>query len=487
MSHRENLIRTVTRLTGARVLVVGDIMLDQFVYGDVNRISPEAPIPILQVKHETNMLGGAGNVVRNIVGLGGGASLAAVVGNDPTGKKVRKLLEQNEVADDGLVTVNERATGIKTRYLAGTQQLLRTDHETVGAVDAKTAKKVISVAKQAMKHCDAVIVSDYGKGVLVPDVIESVIDAARTRGIPVIVDPKGREYWRYQGATIVTPNRAELAEAVGHPVTVQSDIVEAANSLVIEYDLKAVLVTRSQDGMTLVTAEGDVTHLPAEAQEVFDVSGAGDTVVATVAAAMAAGANMVDAAKVANVAAGIVVAKVGTATAYAADVISALQQQQLGGTDVKICNQEQLADRVAVWRHAGYRIGFTNGCFDLLHPGHVSLLQQARNTCDKLIVGLNTDKSVKKLKGDGRPVQSERARSTVLSSLSSVDAVTLFGEQTPIKLIKSIKPDVLIKGSDYSVSEVVGADVVLKYGGEVFLADIEAGHSTTNTIERLGK
>jgi len=453
----------------------------------VDRISPEAPIPILQIRHESNMLGGAGNVVRNIVGLGGNASLAAAIGNDAMGKKVSKLLEQNGLKCNSLVTVPNRATGIKTRYLAGTQQLLRTDQESIGPIDAVTARKVISAAKRALKTCGAVIISDYGKGVLIPDVIESIIDAARSKGIPVIVDPKGREYWRYQGATLVTPNRAELAEAVGHPVTVESDIVDAAMSLVVDYDLKAVLVTRSQDGMSLVTADGEVTHLPAEALEVFDVSGAGDTVVATIAAVIASGASMVDAAKIANVAAGIVVGKVGTATAYAADVVAALQQQQLGNTDLKICNDEQLADKVAIWRQSGLRIGFTNGCFDLLHPGHVSLLQQARNTCDRLIVGLNTDKSVRKLKGDSRPVQNEQARSTVLSSLSSVDAVTLFGEQTPIKLIKSIKPDVLIKGSDYTVDQVVGGDAVMKYGGEVFLADIEVGHSTTNTIKKLGK
>jgi len=487
MTDRSDLNGWVGKLGNARVLCVGDVMLDRFIYGRVERISPEAPIPILHIEREIGMLGGAGNVVRNVSAMGGTASLAAVIGSDTAGTEIKALLREDRVATGAVVTNKARATGIKTRYLAGTQQMLRTDHETVQPLEAATAKKVVEAAKRVMRNCGAVVVSDYGKGVLVPDVIEGVIDAARARGCPVVVDPKGRDYWRYQGADLVTPNRAELAEAVGHPVTVESDIVDAAKSLVVEYDLGAVLVTRSQDGMTLVTSEGAVTHLPAEAREVYDVSGAGDTVVATIATAMAAGASMLDAAALANIAAGIVVAKVGTAAVYAGDLSAALHHQDISDAGSKILNIDQVLERVQRWQRRGFKVGFTNGCFDLLHPGHVSLLSQARAACDRLIVGLNSDSSVKRLKGEERPIQNETARSTVLASMESVDAVVMFDEDTPIKLIKAVKPDALIKGADYKVSQVVGANVVQKYGGKVVLAKLEDGHSTTNTISRMGK
>ena len=487
MTDRSDLAIWVDKLGSARVLCVGDIMLDRFVYGRVDRISPEAPIPILHVEREIGMLGGAGNVVRNVSALGGASAVAAVIGTDPAGAEIKALLAEDRVPTSALITNKARATGIKTRYLAGAQQMLRTDRETVQPIDAKIAKRVIDAARKTMKTCNAVVISDYGKGVLVPDVIEAIIDAARAQGCPVIIDPKGREYWRYQGADLVTPNRAELAEAVGHPVSVDSDIVDAAKSLIVGYDLGAVLVTRSQDGMTLVTAEGAVTHLPAEAREVFDVSGAGDTVVATIATAMAAGAPLLDAAALANIAAGIVVGKVGTAAAYAGDLTAVLHQQTVNDTESRILNLDQVLERVQRWQRQGLKVGFTNGCFDLLHPGHISLLSQASATCDRLIVGLNSDASVKRLKGENRPIQNETARSTVLASLEPVDAVVLFNEDTPIKLIKAIKPDTLIKGADYSVSQVVGANVVKKYGGKIVLAKLEDGHSTTNTISKLAK
>lgn len=487
MVERGDLVGWVEKLGSARVLCVGDVMLDRFVYGRVDRISPEAPIPVLQVEREVGMLGGAGNVVRNVSALGGTSALAAVIGKDGAGAEIKSLLAEDRVATSALITHKSRATGIKTRYLAGTQQMLRADREVTQPIDGAVARKVIDAAKKAMKTCGAVVISDYGKGVLIPDVIEAVIDAARAQGCPVIVDPKGREYWRYQGANLVTPNRTELAEAVGHPVTVESDIVDAAKSLVVEYELGGVLVTRSQDGMTLVTADGHVTHLAAEAREVFDVSGAGDTVVATIATAMAAGASILDAAALANVAAGIVVGKVGTAAAYAGDVVTALHHQDVSDAGEKVLNLDQLLERVQRWQRQGFKVGFTNGCFDLLHPGHVSLLVQARAACDRLIVGLNSDASVKRLKGDDRPVQNETARLTVLASLEPVDAVVLFSEDTPMKLIKAVKPDVLVKGADYSVSQVAGANVVKKYGGKVVLAKLEDGHSTTETISRLAK
>ncbi|MBT4889708.1 MAG: D-glycero-beta-D-manno-heptose-7-phosphate kinase [Rhodospirillales bacterium] len=487
MSEQDKLTSLTESFHKANVLCFGDIMLDRFVYGTVDRISPEAPIPVLSVEREANMVGGAGNVVRNVAALGGSPSLSTVIGDDSAGASIKKLLQDDKVATTNIITAKNRETAIKTRYLSGNHQLLRADRETLTNIDSATIKKIITTAKKAMKSCGSVVISDYGKGVLVPDVIEGIIDAAKASGKPVIIDPKGRDYWRYQGADLVTPNKAELAEAVGHTLHVESDIVDAAKSLVVQYDLGAVLVTRSHEGMTLVTAEGAVTHLPAEAREVFDVTGAGDTVVAAIATTLASGANMVDAATIANICAGIVVGKMGTAACYAADLSASIHHQSLSEAESKVLGLDQLRTRVRHWQSSGKKVGFTNGCFDLLHPGHISLLKQSRKACDCLIVGLNSDSSVRGLKGDDRPVQNEIARATIIASLADVAAVVLFSEDTPIKLIKALKPDVLIKGADYTIEQVVGADVVQGYGGKVVLANLKDGHSTTNTISKMGK
>lgn len=475
----------IDRLPDARVLCVGDVMLDRFVSGSVERISPEAPVPILKVEAEQSMLGAVGNVARNVSALGAKVEVVAVVGDDPAGRDVIGLLKKSASVESHSITERGRKTGIKTRFISGNQQLLRADRETVSMIEDKTASKVVTAAKKAMNGCAVMVLSDYGKGVLTPGVIGELIDIARKAGKPVVVDPKGRDFWRYQGADVITPNRRELAEAVGHPANVDSEIVDGAKSLIIDNDFGAVLVTRSQDGMTLVSAEGTVDHLAAEAREVFDVSGAGDTVVAALASGRAAGATWVEAAALANIAAGIAVGKVGTAVAFADDIVQALHHQDRERSGAKVFGLDQLLDRVSVWRRGGKKIGFTNGCFDLLHPGHVSLLAQARSVCDRLIVGLNSDSSVRNLKGEGRPVQNEVSRSAVLASLGSVDAVVLFSEETPVELIKAIKPDVLVKGADYTVETVVGSDIVLGYGGNVVLADLEDGHSTTNTIKRM--
>ncbi|MEQ8667144.1 MAG: D-glycero-beta-D-manno-heptose-7-phosphate kinase [Rhodospirillales bacterium] len=479
------LLSLLDRATDVRVLCVGDVMLDRFISGSVDRISPEAPVPILRVEDEAHMLGGVGNVARNIAAIGATAEVVTVVGDDPAGSDVAGLFKDNPGIDAHLIADSERRTAIKTRYIGGTQQLLRADRESPSVLSDMSAAKIVAAAKKAMKRCAVLVLSDYGKGVLSPAVIGELIDLARKAGIPVIVDPKGRDFWRYQGADVVTPNRRELAEAVGHPTNAESEIVDGAKSLIIDNDLGAVLVTRSQDGMTLVSAEGTVDHLQAEAREVFDVSGAGDTVVAALAAGRAAGASWVDAAALANVAAGIAVAKVGTAVAFADDIVQALHHQDRERSGAKVLGLEQLKDRVSVWRRGGKKVGFTNGCFDLLHPGHVSLLAQARAACDRLIVGLNSDSSVRALKGEGRPVQNEASRSAVLASLGSVDAIVLFSDETPIELIRALKPDVLVKGADYTVETVVGSDIVLGYGGRVVLADLEDGHSTTGTIARM--
>jgi len=432
------------------------------------------------------MLGGVGNVARNIAALGAATDIISVTGDDQAGRDVAALFGEHETITAHLVAEKGRRTGIKTRYIGGAQQLLRADRETIAAISEASAKKVLSAAKKAIKTCGAMVLSDYGKGVLSPSVVGALIDLAKAAGKPVIVDPKGKDYWRYQGADVITPNRKELGESVGRPTNSEAEIIDAAKSLIIDNDFGAVLATRSQDGMTLVSAEGTVDHLPAEAREVFDVSGAGDTVVAALATGRAAAASWVEAAALANVAAGIAVGKVGTAVALTEDIIQALHHQDRERSGSKVLALPQLKDRVSVWRRGGKKIGFTNGCFDLLHPGHVSLLAQAKAACDKLVVGLNSDSSVKRLKGDSRPIQNEASRSAVLASLGSVDAVVLFSDDTPLGLIEALKPDVLVKGADYTVETVVGSEIVLGYGGEVLLAQLEDGHSTTGTIARMG-
>ena len=485
MTERTDLIALVEALADTKVVCLGDVMLDTFVHGEVERISPEAPIPVLRVTGETRMLGGAGNVVRNLAALGAKTRFLSVIGDDDAGTEVRTLLAREAGVTGDLKTDAGRQTTIKTRFVAGTQQMLRADRETSRATAAGLQDQLAVDAEAAVRDHKVVVLSDYGKGVLADATLARVIAAAAKAGATVIVDPKGSDYGRYRGAGILTPNLKELAAATGKPVDTDDAVIAAARGLVDGLGLTAVLVTRSRDGMTLVPAEGPVLHLAAEAQEVFDVSGAGDTVVATLAACLAAGADLARAAALANLAAGIVVAKVGTAVAYAGDLIAQLHHQDLSDAEAKVLTLEQVLDRAAAWRRRGLTVGFTNGCFDLLHPGHVSLLRQAKSQCDRLVVGLNSDASVRRLKGADRPVQGEAARAAVLASLAGVDAVVLFAEDTPLALIEGLLPEVLVKGADYRVDQVVGREVVEAAGGRVHLADLAPGHSTTATIARL--
>jgi D-beta-D-heptose 7-phosphate kinase / D-beta-D-heptose 1-phosphate adenosyltransferase len=487
MTDRPTLAALVDALGGARVLCVGDIMLDRFVYGAVERISPEAPIPVLHVEHEANMLGGAGNVVRNLAALGAGGTLVAAVADDPAGRDVRDLVAAEGGIGATLVTVGDRDTAIKTRYLAGTQQMMRADRETVAPLSPADAARIVEAATAAMADCAVVVLSDYGKGVLCDAVVEPLLAAAKKAGRPVIVDPKGRDFGRYRGAFLVAPNRRELSDAAGMAVDGGEAVIAAARHVIETSGIETVLATLSADGMILIRGTGDPTVLAAEARDVFDVSGAGDTVVAALAAGLAAGADLDDAAALANVAAGIVVGKVGTAVAYSGDVAAALHHQDLSGAEAKVMPIGPALDRVRVWRQQGYRVGFTNGCFDLLHPGHVMLLAKARQACDRLVVGLNSDSSTTRLKGDGRPVQGEAARAVVLASLASVDMVVVFAEDTPIDLIEAFRPEVLVKGADYTEEEVVGADRVREWDGDVVLVDLEPGHSTSATVARMAR
>ena len=486
MTDHSALAAEVEAFSGVRVLCVGDVMLDRFAYGEVERISPEAPIPVFRHQHEATMAGGAGNVLRNLSTLGVAARIVAVIGDDGAGAELRALIEAEPGAQAELFAAKGRETTIKTRYIAGSQQLLRADRETTTAIEPGMAERIVAAVAAALAETDAVVLSDYGKGVLTPEVTARIIEAARQAGKPVVVDPKGPDMSHYRGASVVTPNRRELAEASGLAVSDDAEIIIAAEKLIAGCGIEAVLVTRAKDGMTLVTAAG-AEHLEAMKREVFDVSGAGDTVVATLAAAIGAGVALVDAAAIANAAAGVVVGKVGTAAVEKSELIDALHGRDRSSAGSKLASFEAALERIARWRRKGLRIGFTNGCFDILHPGHVSLFDQARGACDRLVVGLNSDASVARLKGAGRPLQAEAARAAVLGSVASIDLVVVFADDTPMKLIEAIRPDVLVKGGDYTIEEVVGAEFVQSYGAKVLLAEIAPGHGTTQTIARMVK
>ena len=478
----EGLANAVRRLARTSVMVIGDVMLDRYVYGTVDRISPEAPIPILTVAREVAMPGGAGNVVRNLTALGAAVAFVSVVGDDQAGSDLTGLIGGQPGVEPWLLVQGARATTVKTRYVSLGQQLLRSDREETGPINPKLAERMMRIARDTLAATSVAILSDYNKGVLAGDIPAQLIAAAKAGGRRVVVDPKGPDYARYAGADVVTPNRRELAEATGLPIDTEVEIVAAAQELRTAHGFGAVLVTRAEDGMTLLDADG-THHFPAEAAEVFDVSGAGDTVVATLAAAMAAGLSLPIAARLANIAAGIVVGKVGTAVAREEDLLSALTPQ--GGALRKIVTREAVAEQVERWRRRGWRTGFTNGCFDLLHPGHVHLLEQARSQCDRLVVGLNSDASVRRLKGNSRPVQPEAARAAVLASLSAVDLVCIYDEDTPAETLEAIRPELLVKGADYTIDAVVGADQVQGWGGRVWLAELLPGFSTTATVQRI--
>lgn len=473
-------------LSEQTVLCIGDLMLDEFVYGDVTRISPEAATPVIAVKRTEVMVGGAGNVARNLVSLGTRCIFVGVVGNDDAGAALTKALATHPLIEFHLATDATRQTTRKVRFVSEhhSAHLLRADWEVASPVDAASEAELIGHAIKAMPRAGAVVLSDYAKGALTPRVVRAVIDAANKLGKPVLVDPKGRDYSIYKGATLITPNRQELAEATGSAAKTDDEVAAAARDLGRSLGAKAVLVTRSEDGMTLVE-QGEAIHIPAYPVRVRDVSGAGDTVMAVLSAMLAMKADFESAMRAANAAAAVVVGKRGTATLSVAELRSRILPSSTLASEEKIVFDWSLLDEhMAEWRKAGLRIGFTNGCFDLLHPGHVKLLAGARAACDRLVLGLNGDGSVRRLKGEGRPVQPVQSRAEVLAALEAVDLVVVFDEDTPEKLIARVKPTVLVKGGDYKREDVVGHAIVEALGGEVILIDLVPGQSTTSMVER---
>lgn len=480
----------ISRFPALTVLVVGDFMLDRFVHGKVLRVSPEAPIPVLNHARDEVMLGGAGNVVANVAALGGKAIPVSVIGRDEAGDKLRQMLAERGIDGGGLVASPGRTTSRKTRFVAQ-QQLLRFDEEVVAPLAAADRRALIAAFSAALGEADIVILSDYGKGILAEGVAAELIGLCAEAGKRVLVDPKGSDYGLYHGATAVTPNRKELREATALPTGSDAEVEAAGRLLIDRHSFDFVLATRSEEGMSVVEPSRTL-HLPTKAREVFDVSGAGDTVIATFALSLAAGCNNEQAAEIANSAAGIVVGKQGTAQTNPGELIAKLSAGQSHASEQPLdlpLDRAAVARLSAAWKAAGLKVGFTNGCFDILHVGHLAQLEDARSRCDRLIIGVNTDASVKRLKGPERPINGEADRARMLLALKAVDAVVLFDEPTPLELIRAVLPDLLVKGGDYTVDRVVGADLVLANGGEVHLTPIVEGRSTTaivNKIKSLG-
>jgi D-beta-D-heptose 7-phosphate kinase/D-beta-D-heptose 1-phosphate adenosyltransferase len=473
LSRLQALLNHASRAT---ITVVGDLMLDRFIYGDVSRISPEAPVPVLRTRSQVEMLGAAGNVVRNLSALGASVRIAAAIGGDDIGAVVAGRLDAEHNVSSFLNVIEGRATTTKTRFMSAGQQLLRADAE-----DDQPFPHIHAGVDEALAGADVVIISDYAKGFVTAEVLAK----AHASGRPIIVDPKGRDFARYGPVSLIKPNASELAAATGLPV--ESDAqAEAALALALElWPVAAVMVTRGERGASLARRGVPVLHVRARKRAVFDVSGAGDTSVAALALAMAAGEDLEAAVEFAVLASGVAVSKSGTAVITPAELIEAELSEYAAGAEAKVVMLDQAAAVAARWRAEGLRVGFTNGCFDVLHRGHTTYLARARAWCDRLIVALNSDASVRSLKGEGRPVNDLESRAMVLAHLAAVDLVTAFDEDTPLGLIEAIRPDVLIKGADYTRDTVVGADLVEGWGGEVKLAPIVDGHSTTATIAKL--
>ena len=469
------------------ILVVGDVMLDRFLYGDVERISPEAPVPVLRRRETRTMLGGAGNVARNIAALGGRVVLVGLRGQDGAAHELAALLAAEQHITDRMAETRDRPTICKMRVIAGSQQIVRVDDEVATPLDAAGQEALIAAIRAAIPGTAALVLSDYGKGVLARPVIEAAIAAARAEGIPVLADPKSDDFSLYAGADLLTPNARELARATRLPTGTEAEVAAAAHAVIAAAGVRAVLCTRAEKGMTLVGADGHVASIPAEAREVFDVSGAGDTVIAALALMLGARHPLEEAMRIANAAAGIVVGKLGTATVGAEELAHALHARGKVLPNGHVLLDAPAAMRlVREWRGGGLRVGFANGCFDILHAGHVALLAAARRRCDRLVVALNTDQSVARLKGSSRPLNTLADRAAVIAALAAVDAVVAFSEDTPIEIIRTLMPDVLVKGSDYTPDRVVGAEIVQKAGGEVLLIDLLPGRSTTATLARAG-
>ena len=465
-----------------RVLVVGDLMLDRYIWGIVERISPEAPVPVLSPGREATRAGGAGNVALNLAGLGLEVAVAGFAGEDENRDRVLEILAGHDIDTAAVVTLADRPTVTKTRVIAGHQHVLRIDSEDLSDIDSRDRERLFK-AVMAKLDVDAIILSDYAKGALSLTLCQRLIDAARQKSIPVLADPKGFDFSKYVGVSVLTPNLLELSRAGSVPADQTDDLIRTAKAYVDALGLQFLVLTRGPDGMTLV-AKDQTVHSPAKAREVFDVSGAGDTVIASVAAAMLGDLDYADMLHMANLAAGFVVGRVGTVAIDQTSLMRALHAEEQAPSE-SVYGLDELLLLVDDWRNREQRIVFTNGCFDIVHAGHVSYLHKAAREGDKLIVGINTDESVRALKGDTRPINGQDDRACVVAALAAVDAVVLFDEETPLELIKALQPDVLVKGADYSKDQVVGAAEVESHGGRVVLVPLTEGKSTSELVRKI--
>lgn len=502
MIERQSISALLQRFGGVRLLVAGDFMLDRTLYGDASRISPEAPTPVVLVQQSREQLGGAGNVVRNLDSLGGQIWCVAVTGDDMAGERIEeRLLALRGCRGVQVIRERDRKTTLKTRVVAvqptraagdsslyGHQQVLRFDEETCDPISPETAAKVLAYASSVIHDVDGLVLSDYAKGALPPALVQELIGLARAAGKPVYVDPKDRNFNRYRGATVLTPNTVEAEAALGVPITAAGDAAEIGWERAIQdrlglWSLDALLITRGPEGLSLIDQRG-FQHFPTSAREVFDVTGAGDTVLATFALAAAAGASLADAAQLGNAAAGVAVSKAGAAVVHPFEIERELDARQ-SSAGAKIRSRAEMQTIAETLRRENRKIVFTNGCFDLLHVGHMYLLREAKKLGDVLVVGLNSDTSVRQLKGDGRPIVAEQDRAEAIAALESVDYLVVFSEPDPLELLRALRPDVLVKGSDYDPSHVVGAELLASYGGEVRLIPLRQGISTSRLVEHI--
>lgn len=463
------------------ILVIGDLMIDHYLWGGCERISPEAPVQVVDIARETTVLGGAGNVINNLVALGARVSVSGVIGDDENGEELCSMLSLIGVSSQGLVRQSKRKTSKKSRIIASNQQILRYDKESKEAIDKASERSIISYVIDVIDSCDIIILSDYGKGVITDAVAGGVIAAAKAASKKVLVDPKGKDYRKYRGAYLLTPNKKEASEATGILINDEKSLQKALLSLKETCSLECSMITLSEDGIAIY--DKSMRRFPTVAKEVYDVTGAGDTVIASLSFALSMGLSIDEAAPFANHAAAVVVGKIGSATVTLGEIESYESSLHQSTSDMHIKSKEEIYTLAERLKHEGKRVVFTNGCFDILHVGHVKYLQEAKSYGDVLIVGLNTDSSVRELKGASRPVNTEADRAYILAALESVDYVVLFSEETPHELIKNIAPDILVKGGDYEGKSVVGAE----FAGELRLVQFVDGKSTTATIARINE
>ncbi len=463
------------------ILVAGDVMVDEYILGDVDRISPESPVPVLVVRDRLRRLGGAGNVVKNLVSMGGKVALFGTVGKDEAGRWFRECCEELAVESFWLREHDTRPTTIKTRVVARNQQIVRVDQEQISSIPKDLETSFLGDVDSVVPQVKAVVVSDYGKGFLTQEILRALIRCAKVNRIPVLVDPKGMDYGKYRGATHITPNVREASVASGIEIRDKDSLVRAGRALLDQTEAEAIIITRGKDGITLVTRT-ETTNFPVKPVEIIDVTGAGDTVIAALALSVANGFSLENSISVANLAASLVVSRFGAASVTVDEMVDALNNRADDSKEIRL---EDLVPVLRTYRLQGKQIVFTNGCFDLFHSGHLKTLREASQFGDVLVVGVNSDKSIRMIKGEGRPILQQSDRVEMISALSFVDHVVVFDEETPLRLIEAIRPDYLVKGDDWEGREVVGGDIVTARGGQVKFVKLVKGISTTDLIDKI--